>query len=667
MDVEAPIASGVTQRYADMEQAEPVASRIRRSTASFPDEARAAQPSRIQRATHADVQPVQRTASGNTAGLPDRLQAGLEGLSGFDLSPISVEYNSSKPAAIGALAATQGTAISVGPGQAHHLPHEAWHVVQQMEGRVQPTTWDRGVAINDDPALEREADVMGQRAARGGGPSGDLRASPPTESMSPLQRRVPEDSELRQLMKLVIDFDMSTGDLGTRMEGPGSAEHLDGLRVVLRRQVRDLRDRYGNDGQPMKMLERSVNGGKTIDEVVDSGQPAEVLKLANDVLKIHPEAGLLAPERYMAPPADAVESGKIRRLVDNASAIFDQVAAHGKDAVIIDIFGAPKLAEAKAKMAHAKTKMLDLLANNKIVTDRSGYSGEVSLGGMSAFNVNILLPSGAIDNPDHGHAIATMFHEAMHAGNSDVKDNGGYVGSPGFKLHDPNLKLANAAHYEVIALRHHLGANPVWDGVFSPPGAAIGGSAATVPDPTDTEQALVRVSEMFRRSWTASLWLHDTLLDVYKNPARWTQAVGMGTYASFLNYWSIVLGLTLHHRAATIDPSSADKAKKPVTQIDMSLIESVAKRFSQLGRAVPKTEAEALMNTNVYPGGSAFKYAFRPEVEAAALAADLLSKAGLMDDPVRDKAAVDALCTYFSTATGTPMLAGQQRPSDYPS
>lgn len=42
------------------------------------------------------------------------------------------------------------------------MAHEAWHVVQQMQGRVKPTMQMKGVKINDDEGLEREADVMGK-------------------------------------------------------------------------------------------------------------------------------------------------------------------------------------------------------------------------------------------------------------------------------------------------------------------------------------------------------------------------------------------------------------------------------------------------------------------------------------------------------------------------
>jgi hypothetical protein len=101
----------------------------------------------------------------NKTGMPDSLKSGVESLSGYSMDNVKVHYNSSKPAQLNALAYAQGSDIHVGPGQETHLPHEAWHVVQQMQGRVQPTIQEKGVGINDDVALESEADVMGARAA----------------------------------------------------------------------------------------------------------------------------------------------------------------------------------------------------------------------------------------------------------------------------------------------------------------------------------------------------------------------------------------------------------------------------------------------------------------------------------------------------------------------
>ena len=101
----------------------------------------------------------------NNTGMPDNLKAGVENLSGIDMSDVRVHYNSSKPAEVGALAYNQGTDIHVAPGQERHLPHEAWHVVQQTRGRVRPTMQMKEcVPINDDVVLEQEADVMGAKA-----------------------------------------------------------------------------------------------------------------------------------------------------------------------------------------------------------------------------------------------------------------------------------------------------------------------------------------------------------------------------------------------------------------------------------------------------------------------------------------------------------------------
>jgi hypothetical protein len=99
----------------------------------------------------------------NRTGLPDNLKSGIENLSGVSLDGVEAHFNSSKPAELKALAYTQGRNIYVGPGQERHLPHEAWHVVQQSRGRVTPTTQAAGVAVNDDKGLEQEADVMGAK------------------------------------------------------------------------------------------------------------------------------------------------------------------------------------------------------------------------------------------------------------------------------------------------------------------------------------------------------------------------------------------------------------------------------------------------------------------------------------------------------------------------
>jgi hypothetical protein len=109
--------------------------------------------------------PIQRKAEmPNRTGMPDRLRSGVEALSGLSMGDVRVHYGSSRPAALQARAFTAGTDIHVGPGQERYLPHEAWHVVQQKQGRVRATAQAAGAAINDDPGLESEADAMGAAA-----------------------------------------------------------------------------------------------------------------------------------------------------------------------------------------------------------------------------------------------------------------------------------------------------------------------------------------------------------------------------------------------------------------------------------------------------------------------------------------------------------------------
>jgi Domain of unknown function (DUF4157) len=104
----------------------------------------------------------------NTTGLPDPLKAGIETLAGISLDDVQVHYHSPKPAHVQALAYTEGTEIHMGPGQEQHLAHEAWHVVQQKQGRVHPTRHVKGMPVNDEPVLEHEAHVMGTKARQQG-------------------------------------------------------------------------------------------------------------------------------------------------------------------------------------------------------------------------------------------------------------------------------------------------------------------------------------------------------------------------------------------------------------------------------------------------------------------------------------------------------------------
>lgn len=93
----------------------------------------------------ASSQPVQAARRDGTAriarakddsGVPEGLKSGIESLSGLAMDAVKVHYNSPRPAQLNAIAYAQGSEIHIAPGQEQHLAHEAWHVVQQKEGRV---------------------------------------------------------------------------------------------------------------------------------------------------------------------------------------------------------------------------------------------------------------------------------------------------------------------------------------------------------------------------------------------------------------------------------------------------------------------------------------------------------------------------------------------------
>jgi len=114
----------------------------------------------------AQIKMMQKTkVQNNNTGLSDDLKSGIENLSGYSMDDVKVHYNSDKPAQLQAHAYAQGSDIHLGSGQEKYLPHEAWHVVQQKQGRVKTTMQMKGkVNLNNDEKLEKEADVMGNKA-----------------------------------------------------------------------------------------------------------------------------------------------------------------------------------------------------------------------------------------------------------------------------------------------------------------------------------------------------------------------------------------------------------------------------------------------------------------------------------------------------------------------
>jgi hypothetical protein len=110
----------------------------------------------------------------NVTGMPIAVRAKLELALGADFSGVRVHYDSRLPAELGATAFAQGNNIHIAPGNwapetargQEILAHELTHVSQQRAGRVVPTAAMNGIKLNNEPALEIEADTAGRLAAR---------------------------------------------------------------------------------------------------------------------------------------------------------------------------------------------------------------------------------------------------------------------------------------------------------------------------------------------------------------------------------------------------------------------------------------------------------------------------------------------------------------------
>jgi hypothetical protein len=110
---------------------------------------------------------------GGGSSLPSDVRVRMEAALDAGFAAVRV-HQDAYAQTIGAQAFTRGTEIFFAPGRfdpsspqgLELLGHELTHVKQQAEGRVPVTAQIGGAPANDDPALEREADELGAKAAR---------------------------------------------------------------------------------------------------------------------------------------------------------------------------------------------------------------------------------------------------------------------------------------------------------------------------------------------------------------------------------------------------------------------------------------------------------------------------------------------------------------------
>ncbi len=112
------------------------------------------------------TRPFHASGPGNATGMPDGVLQRMQKSFSTDFSNVRIFPNSGMATQLSAHAFTQGHNIHFAPGKYNPgssdgqklISHELRHVVQQRGGRVKPTTRVKGLPVNDNPALEKEAD-----------------------------------------------------------------------------------------------------------------------------------------------------------------------------------------------------------------------------------------------------------------------------------------------------------------------------------------------------------------------------------------------------------------------------------------------------------------------------------------------------------------------------
>jgi hypothetical protein len=249
----------------------------------------------------AELQPqLQQAPRANNTGLPDQLKSGIENLSGMSMDHVKVHYNSLQPAQLNALAYAQGNDIHLAPGQEQHLPHEAWHVVQQAQGRVRPTRqMKNGVPVNDELGLEQEANEMGAKASAqlhtdNGGPY----KGPPSTNEGLVQRAVGFEFELDSVhtySKNILRFEQNLKKKDVLVTTPGFKVEAD--EMPDHSNLEFVTDAFPETADGGDRLRSAVKDISTIVAALSNKAGQEITAAALGV-------GIATANRFMRPGSD---------------------------------------------------------------------------------------------------------------------------------------------------------------------------------------------------------------------------------------------------------------------------------------------------------------------------------------------------------------------------
>ncbi len=407
------------------------------------------------------------------------------------------------------------------------------------------------------------------------------------------QRRIPQRGELLATGGIDVDIP-EVGEIEVR-DKPDAAEHRAGLRILLKRKLAEMRlfDRSFYPVSYVTMLQNRISAipdpFSDLEHAIEMGSILVLSEISTGMTSIYSQFQLGDPAKYKKAPATPEEKQNLRTLVTAVDGVFGRVTAGGMEPDVKQVFGDAMYPEARARMVKGRDMMNRFHTEEKILTDRSGTSAELNNPGLTFPGQSIFLDSPIIDNPGEKENKVTLFHESMHAGNPEVLDEGGYHHrSANFIKKPPDVKIANASHFEELA-RRDLDANPI-GGVFDPfradPSASVSAPPGSVETQTDKAMNLAYI--VARRAWTNGLGWHVKLIELYNDKSLWNVNPDGPAYSTFVPQISDIIGMTVHKRGR-IDATSADPAKAPITQIDLGLSETVVKKLSILMSRLPRT------------------------------------------------------------------------------
>jgi Domain of unknown function (DUF4157)/DNase/tRNase domain of colicin-like bacteriocin len=281
-------------------------------------------------------QMIQRTRETTRAAdgrLPAGLAGAVESLAGVGMDDVRVHFDSAKPSEVGALAYAQGAEIHLGPGQEQQLPHEAWHVAQQKQGRARADAQVDGRPVASDLSLEREADAMGEAVMRvAADPEAPL-AAPAEPAHRPagrgvLQAKWQEAGKLDQWELTRQDLEGALLDLAKKVNSDllpqyvGISEFLANstLREQLRQYLKQtLQDQAEHPTR--ELLEQAIilvsSAGRASGQSVVTGDDEE-----ND----HPEEDATQPEDELITDPSHVNTNELQNAPQVLEIIFRNVA-----------------------------------------------------------------------------------------------------------------------------------------------------------------------------------------------------------------------------------------------------------------------------------------------------------------------------------------------------